>query len=137
MFNTAKYLKETQPKIEIIKSELPWQDTWTYQHNRERLVLPNGESISIQASHTHYCEPREDGDQPYVSVELGFPSFYDEELLPYAETPEDFHGTVFGNVPLEVVDRVINRQLNLGKKCSHCGVTRKKDDYCHRCGAAL
>ena len=79
------------------------------QENRPRLFCNDGFSISVQASSFHYCRPRLDGPQDYESVELGFPSMEDELINEYAEDYSDYTGTVYGYVPIEVVERLIEK----------------------------
>ena len=79
------------------------------QENRPRLLCNDGFSISVQASSFHYCKPRLDGIQDYESVELGFPSMEDELINEYAEDYSDYTGTVYGYVPIEVVERLIEK----------------------------
>ena len=78
------------------------------QENRPRLYCNDGYSISVQASSFHYCMPRLDGVQNYESVELGFPSKEDELINDYAEG-DDYTKTVYGYVPIEVVERLIEK----------------------------
>lgn len=83
-----------------------------YLHeNREgRLVrtlkCKNGLSLSVQASSSHYCSPRNDIG-PWCEVEIGFPSERVEELMPYAENSDDPCGTVYAYVPIEIVEHVV------------------------------
>lgn len=74
-----------------------------------RLVCKDGFSMSVQASSYHYCSPREDNAFNYMSVEVGYPTERVEELMEYAEDPADPLGTVYGWVPVEVVNKVINQ----------------------------
>ena len=78
------------------------------QENRPRLYCNDGYSISVQASSFHYCRPRLDGVQNYESVELGFPSKEDELINDYAED-DDYTKTVYGYVPIEVVEKLIEK----------------------------
>ena len=78
------------------------------QENRPRLYCNDGYSISVQASSFHYCRPQLDGVQNYESVELGFPSKEDELINDYAEV-DDYTKTVYGYVPIEVVERLIEK----------------------------
>lgn len=75
------------------------------------LELADGTTLSIQASATHYCEPRETTESAnynwYESFEIGFPSNVIEEILEYAEQPETPTDTVYGWVPKEVIRQVI------------------------------
>ncbi len=67
-----------------------------------RIECVDGFSMSVQASSTHYCSPRED-DADWCRVEVGFPSSPEPLLLPYASSSD-----VYGYVPVEVVDAVID-----------------------------
>ena len=78
------------------------------QENRPRLLCTDGFSISVQASKFHYCRPRLDGAQDYEAVELGYPSMEDELINDYAED-DDYTRTVYGYVPIEVVERLIEK----------------------------
>ena len=62
----------------------------------------DGFTMSVQASRFHYCTPRID-DSEYTAVEVGCPSGYESLLAPYAEDKEDYTGTVYGWVPVQVV----------------------------------
>ena len=83
----------------------------------KRIIFNNGGSVSIQASHTHYCEPRND-EGPYSEMELGFPSQGTEipqSLLQYEETSQGGKGegfnpneSVYGYVPVSVIKELID-----------------------------
>lgn len=75
-------------------------------HLCPHIECADGLRLSVQASHFHYCVPRTDGG-PYSSVEVGFPSERIEELMPYADEPESPTQTVYGYVPVEIVEAVI------------------------------
>ena len=79
------------------------------QANRPRLYCNDGYSISVQASEFHYCSPRLNGLQDYESVELGYPSAEDELINEYAEDALDYTDTVYGYVPIEVVEKLIEK----------------------------
>jgi len=64
----------------------------------ETVVCVDGFSMSVQASETNYCTPR-NNKGPYSEVEVGFPSEREDLLIEYAESPEDPTGTVYGWVP--------------------------------------
>lgn len=66
------------------------------------LVCKDGFSVSVQASATHYCTPR-DNVGPYTEFELGFPSEASALIQEYAEDAENPTGTVYGHVPLKTV----------------------------------
>jgi hypothetical protein len=73
---------------------------------RPAIVCGDGLRLSVQASDTHYCEPREIYG-PYSAVEIGFPSEVVPEIMEWAETPVTPTKTVYGWVPVEVLDAVI------------------------------
>lgn len=83
--------------------------TFEIQANRPRLYCNDGYSISVQASEFHYCSPRLNGLQDYKSVELGYPSAEDELINEYAEDVFDYTATVYGYVPIEVVEKLIEK----------------------------
>lgn len=73
-----------------------------------RLACHSGLTLSVQASRFAYCTPREDGMPHYSHVEVGFPSERVEALMEWAESPDVPTETVYGWVPVEVVERVVN-----------------------------
>lgn len=74
---------------------------------RPRVTCRDGYSVSIQASSSHYCDPREDNLYEYTTVELGYPSMADNIIKDYAEDEEDLTGTVYGHVPVELVEELL------------------------------
>jgi len=76
---------------------------------RDRAICADGYSVSIQGgTHTHYCLPRTHVNE-YEAVELGYPSMADEELIQYAENQDDPTGSVYGYVPISVIELVISK----------------------------
>ena len=61
----------------------------------------DGFNMSVQQSDTHYSG--------YGSVEVGFPSSKEDLLMPYAEQPDTPKDTVYGWVPIEVIDKVLEK----------------------------
>ena len=78
------------------------------------IVCKSGLVMSIQASEYHYCSPR-NNKGPYSTVEIGYPSRFVADLIPFAEDKDN--PTVYGNVPVEVVESIIaaNGGIDLGK----------------------
>lgn len=76
---------------------------------RPRMKCADGFEISVQASDFHYCSPRVSGNVKYDKVELGYPSIAEPLIVEYAEDDEDLTGTVYGWVPVEVVNAVVER----------------------------
>jgi len=90
-----------QEGIDQSRSDMEWQIT-------RRLMLANGVSLSIQASHAAYSIPRI--ILPYAeysAMEIGYPSERIESLMEYAEDPERPTNTVYPYVPVEVLEKVI------------------------------
>lgn len=84
-------------------------DGIVFDVNRPRIVCKDGYSVSVQASGFHYCKPRVDGADKYESVELGFPNREDPLINDYAEDYGDLTRTVYGYVPVEVVNELIEK----------------------------
>lgn len=80
------------------------------QNSREWVVptitCKDGFNLSVQASEYHYCSPREK-QGPWYQVEVGFPSQKPELITDYAENADDPTGTVYGYVPVELVNQLI------------------------------
>lgn len=93
---------------EVSKHTLALDNTLTaeYKPPRPRIVCMDGTTLSVQASAFTYCTPR-DNVGPYTAVEVGYPSRKFEQLMPWAEDPSDPTGTIYGFVPVEVVNEVI------------------------------
>ena len=73
----------------------------------KKVVCADGFSVSVQASETSYCNPRVNGADKYSSVELGFPNMDDELISEYAEDPSHPCDTVYGYVPVGLVNLLI------------------------------
>ena len=75
-------------------------------------VLPqircaDGFCISVQAGNSMYCTPR-DNEGPWTQVECGYPSLPPEFISEYAESPDSPCETVYGYVPVELVEKLID-----------------------------
>lgn len=88
------------------------RDNWPMKMLRQgfrqvkTIKCKDGLTLSVQASSTHYCTPR-NGIGPWTAVEIGYPSAPVEELMEYADNSDDPTNTVYGYVPVEVVEAVI------------------------------
>jgi len=92
----------------IEKNHMPGALTMT-----AKVRCKDGFTVSVQASKFHYCTPREDRG-PYSHVELGFPSAEPPPyVLAYAENQEIPTGTVYGYVPVELVEQMIEEHGGL------------------------
>ena len=97
-----KFLKETL-------NEQPSMFGGTIQGIRPHVKCKDGFSISVQASEIHYCSPRVNGDVIYDNVELGFPNAEEGLIAEYAEDPDKPTNTVYGYVPVEIVNQLIEK----------------------------
>ena len=98
--------KINKPKLDIVNDFL--QRAPRVHGIRKALVCKDGFTMSIQASDTHYCSPQAN-DQIYSRVEVGFPSKREQLLMKYAENAEKPTGTVYGQVPVDIVARIIEK----------------------------
>lgn len=76
----------------------------------------DGLELSVQASTTHYCSPR-DSVGPWTAVEVGFPTERVEELMEYAENPNDPTDTVYGWVPVAVIEAIVEKHGGIAGRC--------------------
>jgi hypothetical protein len=72
----------------------------------KRITCKDGFSLSVQATHGAYCSPRQNIG-PWHLVEVGFPSAEPELIMSYAESPDAPTETVYGYVPVELVEQLI------------------------------
>ena len=72
----------------------------------KRIECLDGFSLSVQTSHGAYCTPRTNVG-PWDEVEVGFPSAMPTGIMQYAEQPEKPTQTVYGYVPVELVEALI------------------------------
>jgi hypothetical protein len=77
--------------------------------NCKRLLLADGNSLSIQASNFHYCSPHTDLEtyHEYEEFEVGFPSRHYELLEKFQDGSGDQTDSVFGWVPESVITHII------------------------------
>lgn len=105
------------------------QEYWYANHNpkKENTVFgvyvncpvvkcSDGFEMSVQASYGHYCSPRdylEGGD--YSTWEVGFPSLVEDLLMPFAEDVYNPTDTVYGYVPTDIINKVIEKHGGIKK----------------------
>jgi hypothetical protein len=77
------------------------------------LVCRDGFKMSVQASQYHYCKPQTD-EGPWTHVEVGFPSWIEPLLWPYAESPGKWTDSVYPGVPVELVAAVVELHGGFG-----------------------
>lgn len=89
---------------EFIK--LTFRPTKTGHCFRPHIVCKDGFTMSVQGSTGMYCSPRETRDN-YTDLEIGFPNRVEPLILEYADDSNTPTDTVYGYVPIEVIDQVI------------------------------
>lgn len=72
-----------------------------------RVVCADGFNMSVQVSSGHCCSPCINDAAEYFEVEIGYPSEREELLMPFAKQGEYPTDTVYGYVPVSIVDEVI------------------------------
>jgi hypothetical protein len=75
---------------------------------RPRMTLFSGRSLSVQASGSHYCEPRS-AVGPWTEVEVGYPEYADGRKWGSKAFGTNRDGAVFGWVPVADLNRMIAR----------------------------
>lgn len=73
----------------------------------------DGFTISIQAGQFNYSDPKDSFVTEYNEFELGFPSSEESLLLEYAEDRDNPTGTVYGYVPVELINDIIEKHGGL------------------------
>jgi hypothetical protein len=73
-----------------------------------RIQCADGFSLSVQVHEGAYCSPRDGYGPVWDTAEIGFPSDRpNDEVMTYAEEPEMPTQTVYGYVPLSVIEALI------------------------------
>src|SRR3990172_4400625 len=80
----------------------------------DSLVCADGFTMSVQAGEHLYSTPRSNV-QLYHEVEVGFPSKKEKTLMPYAEDSTRSTDTVYGYVPVEIVNAIVDAHGGLVK----------------------
>lgn len=91
------------------------------------IYCQDGFSISVQANINSYCFPK-NNEGPWETVECGFPSDISEDLIPYAEDPEILTETVYANVPVEIVNKLIELHGGILMKGPERKMTKEQED---------
>jgi hypothetical protein len=74
----------------------------------KKIQCASGLSLSVQAHYGAYCTPSGDVG-PYTRVEVGYPSQMVPELMEWCENPSIPTETVYGQVPVEVVEAIVDK----------------------------
>ena len=79
-----------------------------------RLICADGFEMSAQASEFHHCFPAVTDAAFYDTVEVGFPSEAQEELMPFIEGDDDKPTeTVYDDVPVAIINALVNKHGGL------------------------
>lgn len=88
-----------------------------FQETRPRIMCRDGFSMSVQAGEGMYCLPKENlKSGNYKYCEVGYPSESEVVLEPYDEG----HG-VFVYVPIEIIDRIIQKHGGFAEEMEEVG----------------
>ena len=79
------------------------------------LICKDVFQMSVQASETHYSAPKGFADK-YSEVEIGYPSMKESLIMPYCEDDNNPCDTVYGYVPVELVNRVIEKHGGINEE---------------------
>ena len=76
-----------------------------------RIICKDGTSLSVQASETHYCTPRDNGGD-YYKKEVGYIKDAENKALVPPDTwcnyaDGEFPSEVYGYVPVELIEEFI------------------------------
>jgi hypothetical protein len=72
-----------------------------------RMECADGFSMSVQGHAGAYSRPRDDFADSYSMVEIGYPTAREELLMPYVEDAKYPTDTVYGYVPVDIVEKII------------------------------
>lgn len=73
-----------------------------------RIVCADGFSLSVQVHEGAYCSPRDGIGPDWLSAEIGFPSARpNDAVMAYAEDDDNPTDTVYGYVPMELIDALV------------------------------
>ena len=87
------------------KVPLKGGDTYQIKELHDHIFCADGTKVSVQASHTHYCTPRNDTG-PYTRLEVGYPSADPPEAwAKYADG--EYPSDVYGYVPVAMIREFI------------------------------
>jgi hypothetical protein len=96
-----------------------WKDSHSNREmvtNMPRLILMDGEGLSVQASDLHYSTPR-NLVGPYTNVEVGYPSSPPPSTWEqYADSPDTPCSTIYSYIPLHLVLLFIGAHGGINKQ---------------------
>jgi hypothetical protein len=81
-----------------------------------RMEMIDGFSMSVQGHFGAYSQPRDDFAEKYFTVEVGFPSNAEELLMSFADDSDNPTETVYGYVPISIIEEIIAKHGGLVNK---------------------
>jgi hypothetical protein len=115
---------------EYLSSQRDESDPNVYENKTfptaKRIECADGFSLSVQAAHVAYCSPRRNIG-PWHEVEVGFPSERPDYIMEYAEDPRRPTDTVYGYVPIELVEKLIAKHGGLCSDKTYFKTTPEED----------
>ena len=76
------------------------------------MKMKSGLNMSVQVGEFMYCSPRSNVG-PWHEVEVGFPSTKIDKIMDWAENPDNPEKTVYGYVPINLIDEIIEENGGL------------------------
>lgn len=91
--------------IEFLRKYNKTRTPWNIPVIRPLVKCADGFTMSVQASASHYCIPREDGERYYSAVEVGYLSETTPEFFKYHTEG----GGVAAYVPIDEIQKVCDK----------------------------
>lgn len=89
---------------EFLRKTYKTHTPWNIPLIRPWVKCEDGFTMSVQASESHYCIPRRNGEGYYSAVEVGYPSETTPDFFEYSSG-----GGVYGCVPIDEVQKVCDK----------------------------
>ena len=116
---TKRQRREVDKDDDETDEDDDWGSSKGKQVYRKKLQRPiyckDGFMMSVQASREHFCSPRDDFG-PYDGVEVGYPSEWEDLLLPFTDNNTDrtpaicgMAPTLYVNVPPSTIRAIIQK----------------------------
>lgn len=121
---SVKYVVELEHPVMTVEET----KIFTANQRTPRLVLADGTSMSVQYHWSSYCSPRPEVEEKVsssvsvLSAEIGFPSREISEIMEYAEDRENPTDTVYGYVPVRLINSVIAAAGGIVRFESYCPI---------------
>ena len=127
-------LKERKPLFVPNPPHWSLQEYFRHAANTEsvvpRIYCHSGLNFSVQIGDNAYCHPRTWTAEKWSKAEIGFPNDIIPEIMQYAEDADTPLKTVYGFVPVSIIEDVIenNGGIDFEKTAEHSGQKRHSMD---------